>query len=84
MLQQSSHRLIFHADDDEDDRILFMDAVTELNLPIKVQQAEDRQKLLNCLYSPEFEIPEIVFLTLICPVKADLNVLRKYELRKIV
>ena len=82
--QNNSYRIIFHADDDEDDRMLFMDAVTELNLPLTVRQAEDGQKLLNCLYSPALEIPEIFFLILICQVKTDLNVLRKYEMRKIL
>ncbi|UUW11239.1 response regulator [Flavobacterium plurextorum] len=70
MLQQkNSQKIIFHADDDEDDRMLFMDAVNELDMPIKVQQAEDGQKLLNCLYSPALEIPEILFLDINMPGK---------------
>ncbi|RZJ91982.1 MAG: response regulator, partial [Chryseobacterium sp.] len=53
--QKNSYRVIFHADDDEDDRMLFADAVAELDLAVKVKQAQDGQKLLDILYSGTLE-----------------------------
>jgi CheY-like chemotaxis protein len=70
MLQpQNSHKIIYLADDDEDDRMLFMDAVSELDLAIMVKQAEDGQQLLHSLYQTAAEIPELLFLDINMPGK---------------
>ncbi|WP_051234442.1 response regulator [Flavobacterium denitrificans] len=60
-------KTIYHADDDEDDRLLFTDAVDELDLPVSVQQAEDEQKLLDLLFHKPVQLPEIIFLDINMP-----------------
>lgn len=67
MQQKNTRKVIFHADDDEDDRQLFMEAVAELELAVSVKQAADGQNLLNILHSSTIEMPEIVFLDINMP-----------------
>jgi CheY-like chemotaxis protein len=67
--QQNSTKIIYHADDDEDDRLLFIDALDELNLPVKVHQVEDGQTLLDVLFRKAGQLPEIVFLDINMPGK---------------
>jgi CheY-like chemotaxis protein len=67
--QQNSHKIIYLADDDEDDRMLFLDAIEELSLPILVNALEDGQQLLNTLYQTTVSLPEIIFLDINIPGK---------------
>ncbi|KAF2343120.1 response regulator [Flavobacterium tistrianum] len=67
--QQNPAKIIYHADDDEDDRLLFTDALDELNLPVKVHQVEDGQALLDALFRKSGQLPEIVFLDINMPGK---------------
>jgi len=66
--QQNSQKIIYQADDDEDDRMLFLDAVQDLNLPLNVVQLCDGQQLLNALYEAD-SLPEAVFLDINMPLK---------------
>lgn len=74
---QNSHKIIYLADDDEDDRMLFMDAVGELDLEIQVKQAQDGQQLLESLYQAATEIPELLFLDINMPGKNGLECLKE-------
>lgn len=74
---ENFHKIIYHADDDEDDRMLFMDAVDELGLKFKVKQAENGQQLLHSLYHAASEIPELLFLDINMPGKNGLECLQE-------
>jgi len=74
---QNSRKIIYHADDDEDDRMLFLDAVSELDLEIKLKQAHNGQQLLYSLHQAASEIPELLFLDINMPGKNGLECLKE-------
>jgi CheY-like chemotaxis protein len=67
--------LIFLADDDEDDRLIFHEAITEINKGVEVVEAGDGVKLLEKLSNAE-KLPNLIFLDLNMPVKNGKDVLR--------
>ncbi|WP_125721047.1 response regulator [Flavobacterium ustbae] len=80
MLQlKNFHKFIFHADDDEDDRLLFLDAVDELDLHIRVGQAADGGQLLQFLRGSGAEMPELLFLDINMPGKNGFECLREIK-----
>ncbi|WP_339715745.1 response regulator [uncultured Kriegella sp.] len=58
---------IFLADDDSDDRELFMDALAEIPLETKVKQFNDGIELMDNLFSDE-PLPDVIFLDLRMPL----------------
>ncbi|UUF13127.1 MULTISPECIES: response regulator [Flavobacterium] len=66
--QPSSKKIIYLADDDEDDRMLFADAVRDLNLQAVVVESADGQQLLNTLFEAQV-LPEVIFLDINMPGK---------------
>lgn len=80
MPQYNSFKTIYHADDDEDDRLLFAEALDELGLSIIVHQAADGQKLLDILPPSSEQLPEIIFLDINMPGRSGFECLQ--ELRK--
>ena len=78
--KQISQRYIFHADDDEDDRELFVDALREIDPSVILVQAEDGLQLMEILNTIKDPIPEILFLDINMPGKGGFECLE--EIRK--
>lgn len=68
---------IYLADDDEDDRMLFVEAVQEVDGSIAVTQAKDGQQLLDILNSDSINLPEIIFLDINMPGKGGFECLQE-------
>ncbi len=60
---------IILADDDEDDRLFFTDAFSELKINTKVQTYNDGVELMNYLNSDDAVLPQVLFLDLNMPKK---------------
>jgi len=80
-MTQYSRKNIYLADDDEDDRILFTEAVEELNLDVSVRTACDGLELLNALKDGSEPVPEMIFLDINMPGKSGFECLK--EIRNI-
>lgn len=78
--RQISERYIYLADDDEDDRELFVDALREVDPSVILTQAEDGVQLMEILSSIKDPIPEILFLDINMPGKGGFECLE--EIRK--
>lgn len=78
---KNSPRHVYLADDDEDDRILFMEALQEVNNSIILTQAKDGKQLMDILYNPSTHLPEIIFLDINMPKQNGFECLE--EIRKI-
>lgn len=74
--QQNFEKIIYLADDDEDDRILFLDAVEELDLPLYVVQTTDGNELLEALNKAD-QLPDIIFLDINMPCKNGFECLKE-------
>jgi CheY-like chemotaxis protein len=67
--------LIFLADDDEDDRLIFSEAISEIDGEIELVQASNGLKLLNLVGSAS-KLPDLIFLDLNMPVKNGKDTLK--------
>jgi CheY-like chemotaxis protein len=79
---QNSQKFIFIADDDQDDRLLFLDAVQDLNLRAVVETACDGQELLNILDKTAERLPDMIFLDINMPLKNGFDCLEEIRSRK--
>ena len=73
------HKLPLHvllADDDEDDRLIFKDALEEVKVKTKVTIVNDGVQLMEYLLHPENELPGIIFLDLNMPRKGGMECLQ--------
>lgn len=77
-----SQKVIFIADDDEDDRMLFLDAVEDLDLPAAVEAACDGQELLHVLDKSKDRVPDMIFLDINMPIKNGFDCLAEIRSRE--
>jgi len=57
------------ADDDEDDRMLFKEAIDEINIQTKLSLFNNGQELMDYLLLPNVVLPNLIFLDLNMPIK---------------
>ena len=63
------------ADDDENDRMFFIEAFEEIKMKTVVQTFKDGVELTNHLLMPELIIPHVLFLDLNMPLKGGMECL---------
>lgn len=71
---------ILIADDDEDDRIFFRDALQEIKVSTNLTLVDDGSQLMTYLNNPDNRVPDVLFLDLNMPVLNGMNCL--IEIRK--
>ncbi|WP_394990415.1 response regulator [Emticicia sp.] len=70
---------ILLADDDEDDRNFFVDAIKELKINTIVNVVKDGQELINHLNHADNFLPHVVFLDLNMPFKTGIDCLNEIK-----
>lgn len=65
------------ADDDSDDRLLFEEAITEIDVNTKLDLFNDGKELMDYITLPDVILPEIVFLDLNMPIKNGMQCLKE-------
>ena len=68
------------AEDDEDDRLFFKEALEEIKVKTVITFVIDGSQLMNYLNQPGIRLPHVVFLDLNMPVKSGMECL--VEIRK--
>ena len=68
---------IILADDDEDDRLWFKDAIEEIKIKSILTIVNDGVELMNYLLNPEVHLPNLVFLDLNMPRKGGMECLNE-------
>ena len=68
---------ILLADDDEDDRLFFKDAIEELKVRTNVTTVNDGVQLMDYLNKPDIQLPNVVFLDLNMPRKDGMQCLKE-------
>lgn len=79
---QTDYIHIILADDDEDDRLFFTDAFSELKINTKVNTYNDGVELMNYLNSDEAILPQVLFLDLNMPKKNGIECLHEIKADK--
>lgn len=70
---------IILADDDEDDRLFFTDAFSELKMSTKVQTYNDGVALMDYLNQEDIVLPNVLFLDLNMPRKNGIECLQEIK-----
>ncbi|TDU43655.1 response regulator receiver domain-containing protein [Gelidibacter sediminis] len=72
---QEDYTYVVLADDDEDDRLFFVEAFEELKIKTKVDVYKDGIELMDALNQEDSMLPNILFLDLNMPKKSGLECL---------
>lgn len=70
------------ADDDEDDRLFFKEAIEQLNLNSDLNLVENGNELMKYLEESNSTLPDLIFLDLNMPRKGGLECLREIRTSK--
>lgn len=62
-----SPKCIFLADDDQDDRAIFAEALLDIDSSVLLTQAEDGKQLMDILHTPPDPLPDVIFLDINMP-----------------
>ncbi len=73
------YTFIMLADDDEDDRMFFIDAFNEIKISTKVKTCQDGEELMEYLNNNDSVLPEILFLDINMPKKNGLECLSEIK-----
>ena len=73
---------IFLADDDEDDRFIFQEALMELQMPTSLRTVSDGEQLMAALNTLTGDLPDVLFLDLNMPRKNGFQCLREIRQNK--
>ncbi|GAL68573.1 response regulator [Jejuia pallidilutea] len=65
------------ADDDEDDRMLFVEAIDEISIKTELSLFNHGQELMDYLTLPNALMPNLIFLDLNMPIKNGLQCLKE-------
>lgn len=65
------------ADDDADDRMLFEDAIGDIQIETRLSLFDNGQQLMDYLISSNAILPEIIFLDLNMPIKNGMQCLKE-------
>ena len=77
MLTNDKPLRILLADDDEDDRTFFSEAIAELKMSNQLTLFNDGKDLMEYMNNPESSLPHILFLDLNMPYKNGLDCLKE-------
>ncbi len=77
MLTNESTLRILLADDDEDDRTFFSEAIAELKMTNQLTLFNDGKDLMEYMHNPDSQLPHILFLDLNMPYKNGLDCLKE-------
>lgn len=75
-------RYVMLAEDDDDDSMLFTEALNELKINTRLFRVKNGEELMKSLNSSESELPDILFLDINMPRKNGYECLREIKSKK--
>ncbi len=82
--QECLSKNIYLADDDEDDRSFFEDALNEVCKGSSLTIAKDGYELMDILKKPPVPLPDVIFLDLNMPAKNGFQCLKEIKMNELL